>query len=280
MQTFFIVIFSITVVLFTFHFLTKKYINPYKLIMIFGPKGSGKSTFLAKVAIEHIKKGWNVYSTLTIPFTYKIDEKDVGFFHIPENSVLLIDEVGMIWDNRNFKAFKQEVRDWFKLQRHHKVKVYLFSQVFDIDKKLRDLTDEMYLIDKKLRVFSYGKRILKKPCLIEASQQGESRIDESYKFDSLLFFLFGSRKLTFIPKYVKYFDSFLVDKLADKKYEYEFRPEFKRIVKMINKNQKRNTRTRKKFVVRKRKSLIPYFIRNLFSKRQKVVDVDSVDDID
>jgi len=68
MQTFFIVIFSITVVLFTFHFLTKKYINPYKLIMIFGPKGSGKSTFLAKVAIEHIKKGWNVYSTLTIPF--------------------------------------------------------------------------------------------------------------------------------------------------------------------------------------------------------------------
>ena len=239
MKTFFIILFSILAILFIYHFLTKKYINPYKLIMVFGPKGSGKSTYLAKVAIEHIKKGWTVYSTLKIPFTYYIKESDIGFFHIPENSVLLIDEVGMIWDNRQFKNFKMEVRDWFKLQRHHKVKVYLFSQTFDVDKKLRDLTDEMYLIDKKLRIFSYGKKIIKKPCLIEASEHGESRIDESYKFESFLLFLFGSRTLTYIPKWIKYFDSFVVDKLQEKEYEQEWRPEFKKILKIIDRNRKR-----------------------------------------
>ena len=58
----------------------------------------------------------------------------------------------MIWDNRHFKDFKPEVRDWFKLQRHYRVKVYLFSQTFDIDKKLRDLTDDMFLIEKKFRI--------------------------------------------------------------------------------------------------------------------------------
>ena len=51
--------------------------------------------------------------------------RDIGFKQIPPNSVLLVDEVGMIWDNRQFKNFKPEVRDWFKLQRHYRVKVYL-----------------------------------------------------------------------------------------------------------------------------------------------------------
>ena len=232
------IVFWVVVAILLFHLLTKKFVNPYKLIMVFGPKGSGKSTFLAKIAIQHLKKGWHVYSTLPIPGTYRIDDSDIGFYHIPENSVLLIDEVGMIWDNRQFKNFKPEVRDWFKLQRHHKVKVYLFSQTFDIDKKLRDLTDEMYLLSKFARVWSYAKRILKKPCLIEASVHGESRLDESMRFDSILLFLFGSRKLTFIPFYIKYFDSFIVDKLQEKQYEREFRPEFKKINRMVEQSER------------------------------------------
>lgn len=113
-----------------------RYRNPYKLYMVFGKKGSGKSTLMVKLAIKYRKKGFNVYCNTLIPGTYYIDTEDIGLVDIPPNSVLMIDEVGMIWDNRDFKNFKNYIRDYFKLQRHYRHVVYLFSQSFDIDKKL------------------------------------------------------------------------------------------------------------------------------------------------
>lgn len=191
-----------------FHFLTRKYLNPYKLTMIFGKKGCGKTTYLTKIALQHIKKGWSVYSTEPIPGTYAVDPSMIGKYLIPPKSVLLIDEVGMVWDNRDFKNFKNSVRDWFKLQRHYKVKVYLFSQTFDIDKKLRDLTDEMYYLENKWRIFSWAKRINKHCVLTQAESDRPSTISENLQFDPFLFWPLGSRILTYIPKYSKYFNSY------------------------------------------------------------------------
>lgn len=205
----------------TWHFKTKKYLNPYKLVFIFGKKGSGKSTLLTKYALMYKKRGWNVYSTEGCPGTYKISASDVGYASFPPRSLIIVDEVGMIWDNRGFKTFPQEVRDYFKLQRHYKHMVVLASQTFDVDKKIRDLADEMYLVEKKFRVFSYAKKILRKTVLLEstAAQGGESRISEDLVFDSLLFFWAGSRRFTYIPKYIKYFDSFGTPDLPAKNFE-------------------------------------------------------------
>ena len=219
LRLFLLFLFFIGLVL-VYHFLTIKYLNPYKLTMVFGKKGSGKSTLLVKIAIQHLSKGWRVYCTEKIPGCFHVDYEDIGFVEFDPNSVLLVDEVGMIWDNRNFKNFKPEVRDWFKLQRHRRVKVYLFSQTFDVDKKIRDLTDDMYLVEKRLRVFSYAKRILKKTVLNKSTAESPAKLDEDLQFDSLLFFWCGSRRLTFIPKYVKYFDSFIADPLKVKEFEY------------------------------------------------------------
>ncbi len=199
-----------------FYLYTLKFRNPYKLIMIFGKKGCGKSTTLCKLALQHIKKGWTVYSTEPIPGTYLISPSDIGFVQLHPHSVLLVDEVGMVWDNRNFKNFRPEVRDFFKLQRHYKIKCYLFSQTFDIDKKLRDLTDEMYLLTNKFRVFSYGKRILKKIVLNDSTADSPSSIAENLAFDSLFWFWAGSRTLTYIPKWQRYFDSFVTPELPCK----------------------------------------------------------------
>jgi len=132
-----------------YHLLTRRYLNPYKLTMVFGKKGSGKSTLMVRMAYEYLSKGWTVFCTEKLDGCVHIDYNDIGFKQIPPCSLLLVDEVGMIWDNRNYKSFKPEVRDWFKLQRHYKVKVVLFSQTFDIDKKLRDLTDVAELIKQK-----------------------------------------------------------------------------------------------------------------------------------
>lgn len=192
---------------------TLKFRNPYKLTMIFGKKGSGKSTTLTRLALEAQKAGKAVYANIPLPGVHLLKEEDIGFYDIPPESVLIVDEAGMIWDNRHFKNFKPEVRDWFKLQRHHRVRVYLASQTFDIDKKIRDLCDDMYLIECRFRIFAYGRRILRKITLTKPVADQESKITEELQFDSILFCWAGSRMCTLIPRYAGIFDSFDVKRL-------------------------------------------------------------------
>lgn len=94
---------------------TKNWQNPWKLFLVFGKKGSGKSTYLVKLAVKYLKKGYLVYTNMddmTVPGVRLIDINQLGEFVPESNSLLLVDEVGMIWDNRNFKNFKPEVRDF------------------------------------------------------------------------------------------------------------------------------------------------------------------------
>lgn len=195
---------------FIYERLTRPYTNPYKLIFLFGKKGSGKTTNLTKIALQHIKKGWKVYSTIEIPGTYLFDVQKLGYFTFEPHSVVLIDEVGMIWDNRDFKTFKPQVRDFFKYQRQYKLKVYLFSQTFDVDLKLRNLTDEMYLLSNFARVFSIQRRILKHITIKECAD-GTSTLSDTYVYDLPIF---GGLKVTFIPRYVYFFKSYDPKKLA------------------------------------------------------------------
>lgn len=185
---------------------TRKYLNPYRLFFVFGKKGSGKSTYMVKRMLYYIRKGWNVYTDMLdvcIPGVRLINGDDLGDF-IPEpNSVLFLDEAGIKFDNRNHKNFPPLLRDFFKLQRKYKVRVYMNSQSFDVDKKIRDLTDVMYLQVNVFRVFSIGKRIDRKVTLVESSAQGDSRIAEDLKFSS-----FWHWTVTYIPRYVRYFESF------------------------------------------------------------------------
>ena len=201
-----ILIFSMIV----FLLLTNKYLNPYKLIMIFGKKGSGKTTTLTKIALKELKRKRKVYSTVEIPSTYLFNTDDIGTMTFEPNSTVLIDEVGMIWDNRDFKNFKPAVRDFFKYQRQYKLKIYLFSQTFDIDLKLRNLTDEMYLLSNCFRVFSVARRISKKITIKECAD-GTSTLSDTYEFYPLLF---GGLKFTFIPRYTSFYKSYDPKKLA------------------------------------------------------------------
>ena len=210
MNVFFKIIIAFIILLFIFHYLTKEYLNPYKLIMVFGKKGAGKTTYLTKTAIKAIKKGKKVYSTIEIPGTVLFNPTDIGYYDFDPESIVLIDEVGMVWDNRDYKNFKPQTRDFFKLQRHAKLKIYLFSQTFDIDKKLRDLTDEMYLLTNRLRIWSLARRI-DKTITISKSIDAEgnkmnSTLIEDYKFAPLIFP--GSLEITFIPRWIVFYDSY------------------------------------------------------------------------
>lgn len=187
--------------------LTKEYVNPYKLIMVFGKKGAGKTTFLTKTAICALRQGKTVYSTVFIPGTIKIDASEFGVYKFNPGSIVLIDEVSLVWSNRDFKVFSKTTEQAFRLQRHDRITVYLFSQSFDIDKKIRDLTDSMYLLSNKFRVFSLARKIEKFTDINNQRNDGMSKIDESFEFASIL--APGSMIWTFIPRWKEFFNSFV-----------------------------------------------------------------------
>lgn len=208
----FLIWLAVMVLLLSFALYARKYSNPYKLIMIFGKKGSGKSTLIAKLALRYLKKKKVVYSNieLNIPGVRLFDVQQLGRFVFPEESVIFIDEVGMIWDNRDYKNFRNDVRDYFKLQRHYKNTVYLFSQTFDIDVKLRNLTDFMFMVENHFNIFSVARRVTRRLVIVEPNGDSEGRITDGYELMPLWLQIVGMKiaYFTFIPKWTKYFNSY------------------------------------------------------------------------
>lgn len=225
-------------------FLTIKYRNPYKLIMVFGKKGAGKTTFLTKLAYQYQKKGRPVYSTEWAPGVHMFDVNLIGKMMFPENSVIFIDEVGMVWDNRNFKNFKTEVRDYFKLQRHYKHTVYLFSQTFDIDLKLRNLTDAMYLLRCHMGWLSIARKIKRDIVLVQPTGESESRIADSLEFEPFLLSLLGCKTIifTFIPRWAKLFNSHEAPLLGENQSTYVEIPDNPKIKKMYAFKEKKHAK--------------------------------------
>lgn len=183
-----------------------KYVNPHKLIFIFGKKGAGKSTYMVYLMLQHLKRGWNVYTNMgdvVIPGVRVFDINSLKTCTPEPHSVLFVDEGGLIWDNRGFKCFDKGYTEFFKLQRKYKCKVYINSQDFDIDKKIRQLTDSMVLMNSIAGCIGVVRPILRKVALVEASANGESRVADNLKFGSIFQYRF-----LWLPKYFKYFDSY------------------------------------------------------------------------
>lgn len=199
--------------LFGFHLATKKYLNPYKLVFIFGKKGSGKSTLLTKKIYEAKMAGRPVYANFPVPGAHLIESvrDTVGYYAFEPGAVVFLDECGTIYDNRLFKSFKPAERDYFKLQRHYQNTVYMSSQSFDIDLKLRELTDEMYLVRKMFRVFSVARRIDRHITITQPGPDAPSTLQDSLEFAPL----FSPRavQITFIPRWAGLFDSFAAPEL-------------------------------------------------------------------
>lgn len=186
--------------------LAYNYRNIYKLHYFFGKKGAGKSLLMVSYILKYIKKGYTIYSDipgLNINGVRQISAKDLDTFVPSSNSVLFLDEVGISFDNRKFKSFSDGSRDFFKFQRKYKVIVFMNSQSFDVDKKIRDLIDRFYLIQSFGNVICLCRPINRKVALVEATSQGESRVADNLKFAP-----FWEWKFIYMPHYFKYFDSF------------------------------------------------------------------------
>lgn len=168
----------------------------------FGAPGSGKSTMACKLARKALKKGIDVYSNVEIKGCYILDPRtDIGKFDI-RNGLVIIDEAGIEYNNREFKTFSQAQNKWFKLYRHARCDIVIFSQSYeDMDKKLRLLANRYFLVERSfipkcIRVRRISKRI--------AISEVDKSIIDAYQFVPF------SRRIILGPLYWKYFDSYIM----------------------------------------------------------------------
>lgn len=189
--------------------ITAKFNSPYTLDVIFGKKGCGKSTTLNKLAYKYYSKGWNVFCDLNDSmqsFVTQIDASQLWKYKLPANSVVFVGEANLHWDNRDFKDFPKPLQKYFRKQRHKRVKIILFSQTYDTDKKIRDLADRLYIATKKLKLWTCCTPYVKTPCIVPA-REAKDTAKLTDDFVKVPFFMFQGIT-TFIPRWVNSFDSF------------------------------------------------------------------------
>lgn len=176
----------------------------------FGVPGAGKSTILVKEYRKRRKK-YKHYYTLNIDIkgceriTKEVLEKYVIY-----DSLILWDEITMDADNREFKTFSKELRDFFILHRHLGCDIIYVTQNFEnVDKKIRDLTSELWYMSKSIvplmNQFTSAKRIYRKININEFT----SDLTLGYRFCTFIESIFASNFiLCYRRRYYKYFDSY------------------------------------------------------------------------
>lgn len=199
---------GLLICLIIWHFLTRKYINPYTMDLYIANKGAGKSTTLAKNVLKARRKGNNVYTNaddINISGTRIFNTFDLGNYHV-EKAYILVDEVSLYFDNRNYKNTSKEFIQWLRSIRHDRLCVDLFTQSYDCDKKIRTMCDNIYIGYRYFRVLTVWRRLRKNVAIREAAMDASSQIVDNLNFTP--WWIPGSIKITYIPKYIKYFDSF------------------------------------------------------------------------
>lgn len=211
---------------------------PHVLNVYFGVPGSGKTTFAAYLAKQCMRQsriitwaenhpgklsGWilvsglfkrrmPVFSNVPITGACQLDpQKDIGVNMIVGGKVI-IDEAGIEYNNRNFKAFPPAAVYWYKYHRHYQCSVDVFSQSYeDMDITLRRLAQNYYVVKKSLLPkFVVCKRIRRKVGIDENTHQ----IIDHYYFG----FPILDTKWIFSPPLWKLFNSFSRKELPEKEW--------------------------------------------------------------
>lgn len=208
----------------------------------FGIPGCGKSTLLSKIGateIEKFKKRYrNVYTVnIDIKGCTRITKEDCRKYRF-EGDLILWDEITLDYDNRDFKSFTKEDKDFWILHRHMGTDVIYVTQNYEnVDKKIRDLTQELWYMSKSviplLKEFTISKRIYRQININEYT----SELTMGYRFCNLLeSFFVKNMEIVYRRKYYKYFDSFdLIDLGKRELIPYNNPKIEKGIIKYLNK---------------------------------------------
>ena len=129
---------------------------------LFGVPGAGKSLGLAWVARRALRKpnrpiylcGHEISSGHSLVFSnfyldgcYKLNYADLGKYRF-EDCLILIDEIMMYSDSRDYKSFSSDLKFFFSQHRKFDIDIVWTSQSYDdSDKKIRNLTNNFFLIE-------------------------------------------------------------------------------------------------------------------------------------
>lgn len=190
-------------------------LQPSSLYTFYGAPGCGKSTLAAYFARRAQLSGITVYSNLPINGCRKFEKEDLGTY-LMENCLILWDEVGVDANSRNyslnFKGNPQIVK-FLKYHRHENAMMMVFSQGFDdMDKIIRTLSTEMFVVRRGIFNTIKYKRIAKKPDIDEIT----------HKPDDIYDFVPFSTKRIFAPIVWKMFNSYERLNLPEREQWYIF----------------------------------------------------------
>lgn len=196
----------------------------------FGVPGCGKTTFMARFAqreLKRIKKNKSKYEKVLTNFycqgCYKIDYSDLGHYDIT-NCLILLDEITLDADSRDFKMFDKYHKDFFLMHRHDRCDIMYFTQQYDgVDKKIRDITFSIYFVSAvPILPISKAKRIYRCLDINEATKE----IVQGYRFSTIWDRLFGTGNVIYCwrPFWYKYFDSFEKSDLQKLRKPYNYQP--------------------------------------------------------
>ena len=211
-------------VYFIFDLFTHKYLPDCQFNFLVGKPGSGKSTFLCKLATEAFKAHKHVFSSepISVSFrnkkhekitlsTVQINPKALYRYSFPPGSVVLIDEIGVLFNNRRFKEFDPRLTEHFKRYRHDHVTYWCCSQNLDADKQIRDIVTQYWMLNKVFRIWSVARRLVCTPVVVHPSNDSPASIQDDFKEDpKLMRPILGGMKVCYLPHWVKMFDSFYI----------------------------------------------------------------------
>lgn len=191
--------------------------------LLFGLPRSGKSTFLTyaarrALAGKPIAVGcglWKrrigdfqkprykrVYCNFPVKGTYKLDFDQLGKVEF-RDCLIIIDEIMLLCDSRNWKEYGAELRDFMALHGHYRCDILAASQGWkDCDLRIRNLAERLLYI-QRLGPFSRVSPIRK-------GWHIEETIDESYILGCPL-----ACKFLFRPLLYKHFDSFAAPEMPE-----------------------------------------------------------------
>lgn len=177
---------------------------------IFGLPGSGKSLCLSYIAYRAVNSksinfhGFNlsttkyarVYTNFPCEGAYKLDFETLGRAEY-NNCLMLIDEIQLFADSRNFKTFGDNLKYFFSMHRHDKIDIVYASQSFDnVDKRIRSLTDRLYYIDRA------PFNLIRVRAILSFFDVSHGSINEGYQYCSGF-----NTKFFYAPRLYKYNDT-------------------------------------------------------------------------
>lgn len=157
------------------------------ITVYFGNPGCGKTTLACRELFRAKKKYQFTFANFGCKCATVDDVslKDLGCWSFPPCSYIAIDEAGIEYNSRKFKTLSQDTIKWFKLHRHYRCDISVWSQSWDdMDVTIRRLADRLYYL-RKIGPFTLVRRVYKR---VTVDKQSEQIID-GYRMVNMLWLL-------------------------------------------------------------------------------------------